>query len=263
MSTRRSQRRMLNRGLKIPIWHRPRLQNRSAMSSRNPTIFWLLVIACAAITLWQPSRVAAYPFTLMATIAHEWGHAISAILLGGSVDTLIVTPDLGGLVKHDTAGTLPVAIVSASGLIGPSLVAGLLIIAVRNLQQSALALLVLSSALFLTSVTIAGDTFTQASTFALGLFCALVAFLGYDEIRNLLAQTLAIFMGVNAVSGLDYAFAVGGHVNGQHYYSDTAKMEALLGGPHWFWGTLLCGLAFMILAISFSASLRRNDRGRG
>lgn len=254
--TRSSSRR--RSALKRIVWRRPRMpQPRSEeMSDR---VFWCLVLLCIGLSLWPTSRLVAYPFTMLATISHEIAHLVAAWLVGGEALGFIVTPDLGGMATSKREGDMAGAIVAGAGLLGPPIVSGILIILTRGLKQSALALLLLGVGVVSAGFFWGNDLFTQACCYALGGLVIMLGFVGQPRLRSIIAQTVAIFLSVNGVLALDYAFSAGGTVAGTDHYSDTFMISTYLGGSYLFWGTLIAvtSLSILLLAVSLSTPVSR------
>ena len=80
-----------------------------------------------------------WPFTILSTWYHEMGHGLTAILLGGSFHKLEIYADGSGLATHQGDlwfGRFGRAMVAAGGLIAPSIVGGILILASRSVRAT-------------------------------------------------------------------------------------------------------------------------------
>ena len=84
----------------------------------------LILSGTLVAAIWQLpyGRHILYPFTLLATYAHEMGHGLSALLVGAEFDHLLLHADGSGMaVWHGNPGPAAKALVAAGGLLGPSL----------------------------------------------------------------------------------------------------------------------------------------------
>ena len=60
---------------------------------------WLAAALCLGVSLTPWGPLILYPFTLFTTWVHECGHAVMAVLLGGSVSSITIQPDTSGLTR--------------------------------------------------------------------------------------------------------------------------------------------------------------------
>ena len=243
------------------IWYRPRrAQPRPAELSDS--VFWGLVLVCIGINLWPEARLVAYPFSILMTIAHEVMHLLAAIMMGGEAVGFVVTPDLGGVATSKREGDAAGAIAAGAGLLGPPLLAAIMIVLVRGLKQSALALIMLGVSLVVSGWIWGADLFTQACCYALGGLSVLLSFIGHPRLRSITAQIVAIFLSVSGVLALDYAFSIGGTVDGEVHFSDTFIVATYLGGHPYFWGALIAVTSVLILLLAYTISSPRGERRR-
>ena len=80
----------------------------------KPQITLLLLATALTFVLWfiPFADYLVYPIRLFVTFVHEGGHALAAILTGGSVQSLTVAPDSSGLVKAYSGSQLATLIFS-------------------------------------------------------------------------------------------------------------------------------------------------------
>lgn len=221
----------------------------------NSRLLWLLLAAFVTVALWQMpfGNFVLYPFTILATWFHEMGHGLMALALGARLDKLSIFRNGSGLAHISgriALGAFGSALVSAGGLMGPPIAGGLLLVASRKRKSARRALLVLGILLIL-------STLLWVRTFAgwlvLPLLGTAVLYLSLETIEWL--QIFAVqFLGVQACISsykqLDYLFSNSATINGRTLLSDTGNISKMLVLPHWFWGGLLAGFAFLILAES-------------
>lgn len=246
-------------------WHWPRLSLSRWLGARgratdlNGAMFWVAVATYLAVMQLPLAGLLFYPFSLLGTWAHELGHCAAAEMLSGTCRRLELLPGLGGTAFHHTpGGDGPLAIVSASGLLGPSVVGGLMLVMARRFRAPGMALFGVSAALFYTAFTWSQDSFTTSVCVAGGAVFAVLGAAPLSLLRSLVAQFTAIVLAVEAVANKDYAFVESFTRNGQVLLSDTGSIAARLGGPHAFWASVIMALVLFILLAAYLAS-RRSD----
>ncbi|HJL40463.1 MAG TPA: M50 family metallopeptidase [Myxococcales bacterium LLY-WYZ-16_1] len=226
---------------------------------------WILLgLALATIVAWQvPSgRLAVYPFTLLATYAHEMGHGISAWLLGGRFVELVLHPDGSGHARHLMAPSrIASALVAGGGLVGPSILGGLLLAASRRPGWARWLLALGAAGMAVSLVAVVRNPFgvVFVGTTAAGL-AAVVRFApGWCPF---LLQLLAVQLGLSVFQDLDYMFSPGGRVAGTWVRSDTAAIQAALWLPYWFWGALTAAVSFAAVGAGAWVAFRPGREAR-
>ncbi|KAF4584200.1 peptidase m50B-like domain-containing protein [Ophiocordyceps camponoti-floridani] len=115
---------------------------RDPTPAQRMTLSVIAVYILAIAILWNVPylRISLWPFKMLVIAFHEFGHAITAILTGGRVDSISLDPREGG-VTHLRGGisflTLP------AGYLGSSLIGALLIFCGFNIVASKVVSLVL------------------------------------------------------------------------------------------------------------------------
>ena len=95
-------------------------------------LYAMLVSAALGLFFWHNPALA--PFKLLVVLMHESGHAAASLLVGGSVKSIVVMPNEGGLTQSLIPATmLRRIIVSSGGYVG-STISGcvLLLVAARS-----------------------------------------------------------------------------------------------------------------------------------
>ena len=223
------------------------------------------IVASVLITLclyFAPFAVLVdYPLILLSTLVHELGHAFTAVLVGGRFDTLAIYADGSGVARyHGEFSDLGRASISAGGLVGPALVAGLGFVGGRYAKLSR-AMLALSGAFLLTV-----DILFVRNLFGQLFVGAVVVGMGWVAVRKSIdtAQVLVVFLStqlaLSVFSRGDYLFTEVAHTGAGVMPSDVAQMATALGGPYWLWG-IVCGafsVAVLLVGVwSFARGLGR------
>ncbi len=185
-----------------------------------------------------------YPVTMLVTFLHEFGHAMGAILTGGSVEGLQVSSDGSGYTT--TRGGSP-GIVLMGGYLGSAILGNILFrIGARHhhLAQGTL----LAMAIFMC---LAGVVWFESfeSTAILWLFALTLAFIA---LKTTLDQDVLMFLGLAAVLYIIQDFNVGPS-------SDLAMYEQVVGlFPAQVWMYIWLGLAAVLFYWNLSGVFRRS-----
>lgn len=216
----------------------------------NPRL--LLVLSCLLMAaIWQLpyGHWVLYPFTLLATFAHEMGHGLTAMLVGATFDQLQLYPNGSGVaVWHGNPGRLARAAIAAGGLLGPSLAGVGLLLLTRSTH---LARIVLGAfALVVVVLTLIwvrngfGFLFLLSMAAMLGLVARVL-----PGAAALTLYLIATTLCLSWFSDLDYMFAAQAHVNGTVHPSDSATIADALWLPYWFWGGVIATLSLVLTTI--------------
>ena len=225
--------------------------------------FWVAAALAVALPQLPFGRMALYPFALLATWAHEMGHGLSALLVGGRFDRLMLFPDLGGVAFSSRPdNVIAPVMISAGGLLGPAVAGGLTIVfgARRRLAPRVLAifgvLLVASLLLWVR------NPFGMASILVLALGFVGLARYGSEGVKLVTAQLTGIQLCLGSLADVDYMFTRDFVRGGQVQISDTQAIAEQLLLPYWFWGGMVAALSVAILWTAFWIAWLRPVRGR-
>ncbi len=231
-----------------------------ALDTRRMVFFGSLI---ATFLLYKLVPSIAGPLILLATFVHETGHGIAGILVGGEFLELHVTDWGGYATVARPASGIAAAIVSAGGLVGPSIAAMFSFAAARKPRLSRIflgtvALILVWLLLFKIAnargFVVAGIILASAS---------LVALKGSDSLN----QTVTIFFGVQLALSLyadrHYLFTDYFTADGQRMASDTQNMADALFGPYYFWAVVCIVVSLTALAAGAYVLLSGKSKGSG
>lgn len=222
----------------------------------------LLLLAVAAIVLvWQVpyGEQVLYPLTLLATFAHEMGHGLTALLVGGEFDRLSLHADGSGLAEwRGDGGRLARAAVAAGGLLGPT-VAGVAMLLLAGSTRRSRVLLVVFAVVLVACVAIwvrnlFGIVFLLATAIALALAGRSLG----DSAAAFLLHLLAALLCLSWFRDLDYMFSSTAVVGGTARPSDSAVIAQALWLPFWVWGALVAALSLALLVLGLWIVSRRS-----
>lgn len=215
--------------------------------------FWAAVAISVLCNVLQPwGRYALYPFALLGTWAHEMGHGLTALLLGGSFEKLVLFSDLGGYASHTALGFFRRPLVSMGGLLGPSIVGGgLIVLGARSEKTARLALWLLVAALGLSVVIWIRSLFGVVAISAVAVVLAGVALKGGVFAELFMTQLIGIQLCLALVSDVNYMFTKSFQRGGETLLSDTGQIAEHWLLPYWVWGGLIAATSFAILLSAF------------
>ncbi len=185
--------------------------------------------------------VLSYPLVLLSTLAHEMGHGLTAVAVGGDFESFKLYADGSGVAQWSgNPSRLDRALVSAGGLIGPAVVAALLFFLGKWAKVARVALTLIGAALILALVLLIRNFFGFAFV---GLIAGLCLWIGIKgSVRA--AQIAVVFVGVQLALSVfsrgDYLFTETANTANGPMPSDVAQISDALFGPYWMWGGL-CG----------------------
>jgi len=209
---------------------------------------WILAgLAVGTVIAWQFAwgRWALYPFTLLATFAHEMGHGVTAALLGQEFVSLRLFADGSGVAHwRGDPSRLARAAIAAGGLVGPAVAGGSLLAGTRVRRASRWLLLTLGLAAAAAVLLVVRNPF--GVLFVSGLAAAAFAVVRFRPAWSpWTVQVLAVELALSVFRDVDYMFSSRAVVAGVERPSDTGVMAEALFLPFWFWGALT---AFVSLA---------------
>ncbi len=238
-------------------------QSRSSYPHPNRmALVGLMVAALGTIVLWQIpwGNYILYPFTLLATWFHEMAHGLSAMLLGGNFRELKLLPNGSGIAMYSynrlLLGDVGLAIVAASGPLGPAIAGAVFILAGRYYQTAHWCLLLLSFMLFLSALIWVKAGFGWIVVGSLGTVILLIAVYTARWAQSFAIQFLGVQACVSVYRQLDYLFMHSATIDGALMLSDTGQMAEYLMLPYWFWGAALAVISLLLLIISLRFAYR-------
>lgn len=228
---------------------------------RRQRAFLLLGIAVALILLWQTAigSLLLYPLTILATWFHEMGHGIAAMATGSSFERLLIYSNGSGVAQLMTPvdeSRAQLAVVAASGPLGPAVAGALLIVASRNIHHARRALSVLGVALILSTLIWVRSLTGWIVLPGLGLAILALAYRGPPSWQRLGTQILGVQACISAWRQFGYLFTSGGSIDGELHRSDTGAIADALLLPYWLWGVVISLTIAALMFASLRAALR-------
>ena len=232
-----------------------------ADQERRRRAILLLAIATTLIILWQTmlGSLLLWPLTILATWFHEMGHGIAGIVTGSRFERLLIFPNGSGVALMLTpaeGSRLKVALVAASGPVGPAIAGTLLIIASRSPSSTRSALIVLGIALILSTLIWVRSLTGWIVLPALGAAILALARHGTSSQRRLGIQVLGVQACISAWRQFSYLFSSGVSIGGELHRSDTGAIADAMLLPYWMWGIVISTAIVALLWWSMKLALR-------
>lgn len=169
-------------------WEAIKLRLKPTVEQKNHLIsFGLMLLAITLAYQFSITRLLLYPFELVSTVFHEFGHALVTLLTGGHVSAIEINPNESGVTRF--VGGMRCLILPA-GYCGSSL-AGAALLVLSFGEKSAKIAAGITGFILLATVYWAGTVFTVFSV----AFMILSLFLVYYYVPRYLPKVI-LFMGV-------------------------------------------------------------------
>ena len=215
-------------------------------------VFWAAVVLSLVLPRLPYGRTLLYPFALLGTWAHEMGHGLTALGVGGSFKRLEVHRSLDGLAYSSGVGPFGRAVVAAGGLLAPAVAGGLVIVLGARESTAPWILAGLAVAVLVSVVLFVRNSFGWVALGLTGLSLVAVAWFAGEVVRIFVAQLIGIQFCVASWGSLNYMFTKNfPRRDGTLMDSDTQTIANVLLLPYWFWGGIIAALSLVILAGSF------------
>ena len=211
---------------------------------------WLAVAVSLGVSLTPWGPLLLYPFTLFTTWVHECGHALMAVLVGGSVGSITIQPDTSGLTRSLVpAGRIAQGLVASAGYLAASLVGCLLMAATRVPRRARPILSGIGAFMLFTLVFWIRNLFGAVVVVAWAAALLALARKETGRAPRFVLSLLAVQVALNAVYNIRVLFLV-------HGPSDAQTMARLFLLPAWLWAA-----AWMIVSVAMLAWTLRVTKG--
>lgn len=213
------------------------------IEARRAWLFLAISIGLTLAIFYVPyGHTLGFPLVLMSTVAHELGHGLAAIMVGGSFESMYVHADASGLAyTGGYDGRFARAIVSAGGLVGPACAAAIAFALARRARSAQIGLVVIGALLALAVPLVVRNLFGAFYMLALAAVLLGIGLKARASIAQLALLFVAVQLALSVFSRSDYLFVGNAVIDGVERTSDVGAMADALLLPYWFWGGV-CGL---------------------
>jgi len=224
---------------------------------KGPARVLAISVAITALLYALPAgRILAWPLVLGSTLAHELGHGLAALLLGGHFYSLAIRSDASGAAMWGGSfSRLGVATVAAAGLVGPALAAYVLLAVGRQPRRARVLLACLGAGLVLVALLLVRNAFGWWFTAIVAATCIFVAW-RVPRMSQGFVVFLAVQLALSVYSRSDYLFTKAAVSSAGTGPSDVAVMASALFLPYWFWGVLCGAVSLLLLYLGARAFFR-------
>jgi len=232
----------------------------------KPQLTLLLAATVVTVVLWfiPYGEYVVYPIRLFVTFIHESGHALMALVTGGSVQSLTISSDGSGVVYSSGASLLGTLFTSSAGYLGTTFFGILLLYLMRRNVSSNKVLLFLGGFVGLVTL-VFGVIFPMFNFLSLNVPFSSIAFTvivgailsvgllalalyASPRVANWAVAFLAIQCLLNAISDLKTVLFINSPLAGSDIQNDAGNMAAATGIPAFLWVVVWIGIAaFMIV----------------
>jgi len=198
------------------------------------SILFIILVVSLVLSMMPFGYILLYPFKLFTTWAHECGHGLMAVLIGGEVKSIVIDPSTAGLTQSlIPSSAFARALVASAGYMGAASFGCLLLVATRlrrleNFLLGLIGLLMIASLIFWIR-----NLFGVFAVVAMAAGFIYIAKRFKGGASRFFLSLLAVQVGLNALFDIRVLFLLGA---GEH--SDAATMASLTFLPAWLWAGL-------------------------
>ncbi len=227
----------------------------------------LVLVASIGLTvaLWVVpfGNFVEWPLLIFSTFAHELGHGLAAIAVGGNFKAMLMHADGSGAATYTVfVGRLGHATIAAGGLVGPALAAAVCFGCGRTPRRARICLLAMGTCMVLAEFLVVRTLF---GWIFVGLMAGLFLAIGLYG-PEWFAQVSLVFVGVqlalSVFSRADYLFTPVAATGSGTMPSDVAQIAEALVLPYWFWGGCCGLLSVLVLVLALAGYLRSPNPAR-
>ena len=223
----------------------------------------LLLAALVTIIAWQVpfGQLIVYPFTMLATYAHEMGHGLTALVVGAEFHSLVMHADGSGLAQWSgNVGRIGRGLIAAGGLVGPSIAGAVILASSKRPRRAPLLLVLLGAFMGISALLFVRNLFGFAFV---GVFAAsaIAIWRFVPSFAPFFVQLVGVQLCLSVFRDLDYMFSGEAIVGGVRRISDSGAIAEALFLPYWFWGGLVAVFSFAVLAGGLYIALKNPDAG--
>jgi hypothetical protein len=236
----------------------------------RPQARLLAIATIATVALWfiPYAEYLVYPIRLFVTFIHEAGHALAALLTGGSVQSLTIASDGSGVVYSAPASLFGALFTSSAGYLGTMIFGVLMLFLMRKnvgpqkvlfslgifvgLVTLVFGVIFPFFNLFSLNVGFSSLAFTVIAGLLLAVGLGALALYGTERITRFAVAFLAIQCLMNAFSDLKTLFFINAPLVGMdNIQSDAGNMAAATGIPAFVWTVVWILLSMGVLLLGF------------
>lgn len=235
----------------------PRIEQQAVSAKRGTTFLLSSVVLTMLLYVVPYGNTIGYPLILLSTLAHEMGHGLAALLVGGEFHKFYLHSDASGVAYTATRGNLAGAFVSAGGLVGPAIV-GALFFAFAHRAKGLF--FMLGVGLVLAEVFVVRNLFGLTFVGGVALLFLWLASSAGKAVQQIAAYFVGIQLALSVFSRGDYLFTPTAQTASGVMPSDVAHIAEALMLPYWVWGALCGGFSLLCLIVGVRLAIQNLRR---
>lgn len=204
------------------------------------------------------------PFEFFTTFIHEGCHAIASLIMGKSVDKIVINPDTSGYMQHTvSSGVFAQGFISSAGYIGAAIVGGILIVLSSYKNTSKFLLLALGILFLVAIVLYVRDAFTFVISAGFSVALFLLATKGSDNLCYFGLNFLAVQCALNSLTDVMtlVKLSLGARASAWSVgHSDAEAVAQMFWLPAIVWSVLWVLISLIILWYALKTSSRIRAR---
>lgn len=206
------------------------------------------VVVTALLFVVPYGHVVGRPLVWLSTLAHELGHGITAILVGGSFGRLELYADASGMAWTSAGTGWRSGAVAAGGLVGPAIAGAACFVAGRREKGARRALATAALLLLGVAAVWVRNPFGFAFVISLAFAAGAIAWKLPARVARFVVMFLGVQLSLAVFARSDYLFVPEARTATGTVPSDVAKIAEVFWLPYWMWGAV-CGLFSVIVLI--------------
>lgn len=187
-----------------------------------------------------------YPFDIFSTWIHEICHGMAGLMVGGTIEKLLIYPDTSGLAYVQLPSSQHQAFVTSAGYQGTAVVGFLLLILRRTKRGPRCGLFLLAFWMILSVALWIRNWFGIVMMLVLGFLFLLAAWKLSSAWMRAFYTVICVTVSLNAIAQSYELFGSAAYVNGQPSETDAHTMADLKGGSNWMWAGIWLGIAVVL-----------------
>lgn len=216
------------------------LEKLSPEGKRASTALILSIVLTVVAHFVPYGDYALYPLMLLSTFAHEMGHGLAAILMGGNFVEFRMWSDGSGVASMMLPQTrMAAAFSSIGGLVGPALMAAVLFLVGARARLVQPMLYVMSAAMLLSTIFVVRGAFGVGFSLVYAAIFGALAHYAQSGVQQFSVVFVGTQLGLTVFSRGDYLFMPYAQTAAGQMPSDVMQVSNALIGPYWFWGALI------------------------
>lgn len=232
------------------------------MRNHARSVFAISVVVTIALYTIPQARPVAYPLILLSTLAHELGHGLTALAVGGNFQKLQMWADGSGVAHWGgSGGRIQLALVAAGGLVGPAIASAICLLLGAKAKGARACLAALGIAMIAVTVIFVRNPFGLAFVGGIGLIALAIAIRAPVAVAQGVLVFAAVQLALAVFSRADYLFTPVAQTGDGAMPSDVAHIADALFLPYWFWGGVCAAISIAALVGGMTGFLRATKTG--